>query len=191
MVQPSQGPPVHACTFRYSGRANRIITKAHVTAPFVPDGSSGTVSGAAEVDALWDTGATTSFITPTTVATLGLSPVGAMTVQHAGGQGSASTYVVSIILPNRVLVPAILVGECQDTGGQFGVLIGMDIISQGDFALTNKGGDTWLSFRLPSQGRIDFVQESDAALFGGVGRNDPCPCNSGKKYKDCHWKQFH
>ena len=19
-----------------------------------------------------------------------------------------------------------------------------------------------------------------------VGRNDPCPCNSGKKYKDCH-----
>jgi len=21
-----------------------------------------------------------------------------------------------------------------------------------------------------------------------VGRNDPCPCNSGKKYKDCHQK---
>jgi len=21
-----------------------------------------------------------------------------------------------------------------------------------------------------------------------IGRNDPCPCNSGKKYKDCHEK---
>ena len=22
-----------------------------------------------------------------------------------------------------------------------------------------------------------------------VGRNDPCPCGSGKKYKDCHEKE--
>jgi hypothetical protein len=22
-----------------------------------------------------------------------------------------------------------------------------------------------------------------------VGRNEPCPCNSGKKYKNCHQKQ--
>ncbi len=20
-----------------------------------------------------------------------------------------------------------------------------------------------------------------------AGRNDPCPCGSGEKYKDCHW----
>ena len=26
----------------------------------------------------------------------------------------------------------------------------------------------------------------DEALFAGVGRNDPCPCGSGKKYKHCH-----
>ena len=24
--------------------------------------------------------------------------------------------------------------------------------------------------------------------FKGVGRNDPCPCGSGKKYKRCHGK---
>ena len=42
-------------------------------------------------------------------------------------------------------------------------------------------------------------QEPDAGLLGGggdagagagavpkVGRNDPCPCGSGKKYKACH-----
>jgi len=26
----------------------------------------------------------------------------------------------------------------------------------------------------------------DAARFEGVGRNDPCPCGSGRKYKHCH-----
>jgi preprotein translocase subunit SecA len=24
--------------------------------------------------------------------------------------------------------------------------------------------------------------------FAGVGRNDPCPCGSGKKFKQCHGK---
>lgn len=23
-------------------------------------------------------------------------------------------------------------------------------------------------------------------LFAGIGRNDPCPCGSGKKFKNCH-----
>jgi preprotein translocase subunit SecA len=33
-------------------------------------------------------------------------------------------------------------------------------------------------------------QDTDAATqqFGHVGRNDPCPCGSGKKYKACHGK---
>ena len=28
----------------------------------------------------------------------------------------------------------------------------------------------------------------DMSQFAGVGRNDPCPCGSGKKYKQCHGK---
>ena len=35
-------------------------------------------------------------------------------------------------------------------------------------------------------------QETDPATLAGevpkVGRNDPCPCGSGKKYKQCHGK---
>jgi preprotein translocase subunit SecA len=27
-----------------------------------------------------------------------------------------------------------------------------------------------------------------AAAFARVGRNDPCPCGSGKKFKQCHGK---
>jgi preprotein translocase subunit SecA len=29
---------------------------------------------------------------------------------------------------------------------------------------------------------------AEAAAFGRVGRNDPCPCGSGKKFKQCHGK---
>jgi preprotein translocase subunit SecA len=28
--------------------------------------------------------------------------------------------------------------------------------------------------------------ESDQAQLPAVGRNEPCPCGSGKKYKKCH-----
>jgi len=27
---------------------------------------------------------------------------------------------------------------------------------------------------------------NDPASWGKVGRNEPCPCGSGKKYKHCH-----
>ena len=32
------------------------------------------------------------------------------------------------------------------------------------------------------------AQTADAALFARVGRNEPCPCGSGKKFKQCHGK---
>ncbi len=71
------------------------------------------------------------------------------------------------------------------------MLIGMDIISRGDFAVTNKDGKTTFSFRLPSVAKIDFVKEGAPiemplkTTTPKVGRNDPCPCGSGKKYKKC------
>lgn len=35
---------------------------------------------------------------------------------------------------------------------------------------------------------LDEQAMADAAIFEGVGRNDPCPCGSGKKFKECHGK---
>ena len=32
------------------------------------------------------------------------------------------------------------------------------------------------------------ARTGDASLFARVGRNEPCPCGSGKKYKQCHGK---
>ena len=40
--------------------------------------------------------------------------------------------------------------------------------------------------------RGDALAAAAAAVAGAalsrVGRNDPCPCGSGKKYKHCHGK---
>ena len=30
------------------------------------------------------------------------------------------------------------------------------------------------------------VDPADPGTWGASGRNDPCPCGSGKKYKHCH-----
>jgi preprotein translocase subunit SecA len=34
----------------------------------------------------------------------------------------------------------------------------------------------------------DATAGADPSSWGDVGRNDPCPCGSGKKYKHCHGK---
>ena len=64
---------------------------------------------------------------------------------------------MNIRLPNGVGFSGIRVtlGELGDAD----MLIGMDIINQGDFAVTNSNGKTKFSFRIPSQADIDFVAE--------------------------------
>ena len=42
-----------------------------------------------------------------------------------------------------------------------GVLIGMDIITAGDFAVSNYNGTTMFSFRIPSQKKTDYVAETN------------------------------
>ncbi|MDD2445442.1 MAG: SEC-C metal-binding domain-containing protein [Clostridia bacterium] len=65
----------------------------------------------------------------------------------------------------------------------------MDVISQGDFAISNFEGVTILNFRLPSISHTDFVQnlKSLEPRKSGFrqGRNEQCLCGSGKKYKNC------
>lgn len=49
-----------------------------------------------------------------------------------------------------------VIAACADLGPNIDLLIGMDIISLGDFAITNVNGKTTFSFRLPSTSIIDF-----------------------------------
>jgi hypothetical protein len=40
--------------------------------------------------------------------------------------------------------------------------------------------------RGPALARGPVRDPNDASSWGKVGRNDPCPCGSGRKYKQCH-----
>lgn len=48
------------------------------------------------------------------------------------------------------------------------VIIGMDIINRGDFAVSNRNGATTFSFRIPSVESFDFAADDNLA-GSGVG----------------------
>ncbi len=108
--------------------------------------------------AVWDTGATDSAITKRVADSLGLKSIGVERVHTVGGIVEADVYLVNIGLPNQVVFPARRVTEGEIGGAD--VLIGMDIIGEGDFAVTSKGGETWMSYSLPSTRRLDFVRRT-------------------------------
>ncbi|MBI2836679.1 MAG: hypothetical protein HYX75_00050 [Acidobacteria bacterium] len=183
--------PFHAFTIRHSGRASRIITDVGVSAAFDPSAPP-EHPAILETKALWDTGATRSVITKKTAGDLGLVSTGMTRVNHAGGTSNHQTYVVNFFLPNNVGAPGVSVSECEDIAGDFGAIVGMDIIGGGDMAITNHAGKTTMTFRVPPFEEIDFVSQANRILFAGIGRNDPCPCgkkgDDGRtiKFKKCH-----
>ena len=109
--------------------------------------------------AIWDTGASGSVIAPKVASTLKLKPIGKKKVQSVNGISRANEYLVNIYLPNRVQIVGLPVIEAGNIVGHFDVLIGMDIITLGDFAVTNQDNKTKLSFQMPSTHDIDFVKE--------------------------------
>ena len=100
---------------------------------------------------------------PPVVDKCGLKPTGMKKVYVVGGEQSAETFLVNIALPNKVLIQNVEV-----TRGELLVdadmLIGMDIITSGDLSITNVGGVTVFSFRIPSIETVDFVKEHKALL---------------------------
>ena len=150
---------LHSFTTGFSGLSNVLYNKVLISQAF--DSTSEQVDpkdcGAREYMAIWDTGATGTAITKKVVDECGLKPTGVAVVHTAAGESKTNTYLVNVWLPNRVMVPNVraALGELIGTD----VLIGMNIINQGDFAVTNKDGKTVFSFRLPSVECLDFVDK--------------------------------
>jgi hypothetical protein len=141
-----------------------------------------------ELMAIWDTGATNSVITKSAAKKCGLIPVGVENVSGVTGTSRVAAYFVTVNLPNNITMD-LRVTEGEDCIG-CDVLIGMDVISKGDFCVTNRNGLTVLSFRYPSIETTDYVKSFNRKIVGKAGRNDKCPCGSGKKVKDCHGKNI-
>lgn len=113
-----------------------------------------------EFIAIWDTGATNSVVTQAVIKACGLAPTGVAQTHGVHGTQLSKTYLVDLHLPNGVAVRQVRVTEGILQGGKEGdVLLGMDIISIGDFSVTNKDGKTCFSFRVPSMVCTDYVAE--------------------------------
>lgn len=72
--------------------------------------------------------------------------------------------------------PAIDMGEAQGHAPQFRAK-----------GLERKERPTNLAYSAPSEdGEVEVKAEAVSDEYAGVGRNDVCPCGSGKKFKRCH-----
>lgn len=193
---------IKAFTIRANGILPEIVSDIGVSVPFVEATVKSTDTRINKIKALWDTGATGCSITKEVAERLNLKPVSRAQVHHADGMTEVDVYLVNIFLPNNIIIPGIHAFECKSTAGKFDMIIGMNIITLGDFSITNFNRQTVVSFRVPSLQEVDYVKEINSQLQRGalttttsipatsnkVQRNDPCPCNSGKKFKDCHGK---
>jgi len=104
---------------------------------------------------LWDTGASTSLISKRVSDVLGLTPIGGSCISgYNQCVDVKNAYLVHVGLPTGDIVTDVIVTEFDSE--DYDMVIGMDIISKGDFAITNKDEKTTFSFRVPSVEEIDF-----------------------------------
>lgn len=149
------GKRFHALTTKADGTLRVLKVPVDVSMP-VPANEQ--PAKTRKCEAVWDTGATGSVITQAVVDDLGLQPVGFTQVHTAGGTKTSPVYMVCMILSNgavRINTRATL-ADLVDAGD---VLLGMDVIGLGDFAVTNVNGKTTVSFRIPSLEEIDYVAQ--------------------------------
>jgi len=142
------------------GLSNQLVTIVDIVFP--------NTTNNCKVKAIWDTGATATVITQNVVNSLGLLPTGMSHVNTANGPTVQNTYIIDVVLPNGVVVKDVTVTGATALSGGCEVLIGMDIISLGDFSITNHKGITCMSFRIPSLHEIDYTKNLNFKLTAKV-----------------------
>lgn len=168
--------PQHlAFTVAYNGIVNQPMTDVAIL------DDEGKLMHSAK--ALWDTGAQVSCVSEKFAQESGFKPIGKSCISGVGWSVDCNVYIINLWLPNQVRIDCKLMSLPHDISCD--ILIWMDIIAQGDFAISQDTSKTVLSFRLPSHSRVDFVRGSVGTQNGW--RNQPCKCWSGKKAKRCCW----
>jgi len=148
----------NAFTTRFNNRVNALMNEVSVSLAFNPQISQSKKPLVKKYKAIWDTGATNSVVTKKVAKELGLKPISKTEVHGVGDPKIENVHLVNLYLPNRMIVGYIRVTECNNLSGGSDVLVGMDIIGMGDFAVTNVNKKTTMSYRLPSIKEIDFVE---------------------------------
>ena len=176
-----------------SGRRRELINACRVSEAWQP-GDKSPEPKYSEYNAVWDTGAVLSVVSQRVADDLGLTAIDVAEVGGVTGSELTPVYLVNIGLPNGVVFSRLRVirGRVRSSGVQTDVLIGMDIIAAGDFAVTHPGGKTKFTFRVPSQADIDFYVEDSPAntrkrmlqfAQENKARNSRSPNRLGKRKK--------
>ena len=163
--------PSHVFTLRHAGCVHVLRTRCEVGEGYDSTKLQGPPSWS-PFTAIWDTGATGCVITDAVVQQCNLAPIGMTIVHGISGPENAEVYVASLRLPNSVAFPSVEVTKGKLPGAD--ILIGMNVITTGDFSVTNLNGNTVFSFRFPSQHEVDFVLD---AQQNRQPQNIPGPLN--------------
>lgn len=167
--------PNHSFTVEYQW----LINTPHVEVSILDDKNN----LIEKCTALFDTWAQCSCIDESFAEKLKIDTVWKSSIKWVWGKRECPVFFTKIGLPNQVVIECKLMWVvdiwCQ-------IIIGMDIIWQWDFAISQNWWHHFLSFRMPSQWKLCFVSEISKNQW--LWRNDLCWCNSGKKYKKCCWK---
>ncbi len=171
-----------------------LTSSCQISEPFDPDRQKKPYPTPISYNAIWDTGATFCAITQRVVDELNLVVKRPVVTDTANGQRSTYAYLINVVLPNNVLIPGRWATLSTIQGAD--ILIGMDIISRGDFAVSRIGENTKFTFQLPPTHALDFEAERlqleryykiyQERLKHG---NKLCPCGSGKQWDKCHGKE--
>ena len=146
--QSNQG---HNFTFEYNGIVRALHTPVKIE-------STINTQETIEIDGLWDTGAGCSLIRPEVASRLNLQRVSETFISTPSGKDIPSkVYIINLSLPNDAKILNLLVVE--GIPNSCDMLIGMDVINYGDFAISNFDGKTTFSFRIPSLAKIDFCKD--------------------------------
>lgn len=127
-------------TEKYTKIENRLLNKVVLCANWIVD----------QALAQWDTGATNTCISEEIATRYKLKPISFAQSKTPSGTLIAPIYLIDITLNNEVVFKNWSVMGSKIGAQGIDVLIGMDIISKGDFAISNYDEKTQFSFRLPS-----------------------------------------
>ena len=141
-----------ALTRRYSSVAPAIITPIYLSAP----GQEPLC-----VMALWDTGATMSAVDYSVISKLSLPTCEFTAVKGINSSLQSFRVYADVRLTEKSEPIQIMPCAVRQiySAPDVHVIIGMDIISKGNFSISNAGGETVFSFMIPSAPVIDFAQQ--------------------------------
>ena len=164
-MQNDTRPPIYALTKEHETIVLAIYTSAIVGIPAsgVENDPKEVVFPAQNIKALWDTGATHSAISDRLAVRMQLPSEDFARVSTASGILRVPVYLVQVGLPNQFVFEEMEAVEfAYSEEDDYDLIIGMDIMTQGDLAISNFEGKTVFSFRIPSLHRVDFEAEHSA-----------------------------